>query len=203
MKSATIIILLIFTLISTSAVPKEQVSVIGKVVDNFILKNTENKYVSLLDFPQAKGFVVIFTCNHCPFAKLYKKRFNDLNAKYSKLGVTLIAINPMDSIIYEDECLSDMKKVARAGKYNFNYLQDASQKVANMFGANHTPQAFIIWKEDDIWIIKYSGAVDDNGEHPEKANSFIANALNELLDNNIVSTPETKSFGCSIYYRKK
>lgn len=202
MKSIKILILLILALICTSAAPKEQVSVIGKVVDNFILKNTENKFVSLIDFTQAKGFIVVFTCNHCPFAKLYKKRFNDLNAKYSKLGVPLIAINPMDSLIYEDESLSDMKKVAKSGKYNFNYLQDASQSVANMFGANHTPQAFVIWKEDDRWIIKYSGAVDDNGEHPEKANSFVANAVNELLANSIVSTPETKSFGCSIYYRK-
>jgi peroxiredoxin len=199
----TILIFLIFAFFTNIASTKEPVSVIGKVVENFVLKNTENKYISLLDFKQAKGFIVIFTCNHCPFAKLYKKRLNDLNSKYSKLGVPLIAINPMDSLIYEDECLSDMKKVAKAGKYNFNYLQDASQNVANMFGASHTPQAFVIWKEDDLWIIKYSGAIDDNGEHPEKANSFIANAVNELLANSIVSTPETKSFGCSIYYRKK
>lgn len=199
----TILIFLIFAFFTNIASTKEPVSVIGKVVENFVLKNTENKYVSLLDFKQVKGFIVIFTCNHCPFAKLYKKRLNDLNSKFSKLGVPLIAINPMDSLIYEDECLSDMKKVAKAGKYNFNYLQDASQNVANMFGASHTPQAFVIWKEDDLWIIKYSGAIDDNGEHPEKANSFIANAVNELLANSIVSTPETKSFGCSIYYRKK
>ncbi|MCX6148131.1 MAG: redoxin domain-containing protein [Candidatus Kapabacteria bacterium] len=198
-----ILIFLIFAFFTNIASTKEPVSVIGKVVENFVLKNTENKYISLLDFKQAKGFIVIFTCNHCPFAKLYKKRLNDLNSKNSKLGVPLIAINPMDSLIYEDECLSDMKKVAKAGKYNFNYLQDATQNVANMFGASHTPQAFVIWKEDDLWIIKYSGAIDDNGEHPEKANSFIANAVNELLANSIVSTPETKSFGCSIYYRKK
>ena len=66
-----------------------------------------------------------------------------------------------------------------------------------------TPHAFVIWKENKQWIIKYSvAAIDDNGEHPEKANPYIANAVEDLLDGKPVKMPETQSFGCAIFYRK-
>lgn len=75
--------------------------------------------------------------------------------------------------------------------------------VGKNFGAEHTPQAFVIWKVDNQWIIKYTGAIDDNGEHPELAHSFIANAVDELLKNQPVSMPETASFGCKIFYKNQ
>ena len=175
---------------------------IGTVVNDFTLKNIDNSNISLSNFKDAKGFIIVFTCNHCPFAKLYPKRLNDLNTKYKALGVPLLAINSMDTLVYEEESFELMQKKAETEKLNFPYLFDAMQRVGKNFGAEHTPQAYIIWKENNAWVIKYSGAVDDNGEHPEKATSYIGNAVNELLNNKPVSKPETQSFGCRIFYRK-
>jgi peroxiredoxin len=175
---------------------------VGKVIPEFSLLKTDNKFVSLSNYPNAKGFIIVFTCNHCPFAKLYPERLNALNLKYTKLDVPLLAINSMDTAVYVDESFELMREKAMRENLNFPYLYDASQAVGKLFSADHTPHAFIIWKVNNQWVIKYSGAIDDNGEHPEIASSFIEPALNDLLANKEVSKPETASFGCRIYYRK-
>ncbi len=176
---------------------------INDTISDFSLLNTNNKYVSTLDYKKAKGFIVIFTCNHCPFAKLYTKRLNDLHKKYLKLNVPVLAINAMDYLIYEDESFEMMKARAKKDKFSFPYLHDKNQEVAKQFGAEHTPTAFIIWKEDAKWRIKYSGSIDDNGENPSIAVSFISKAVDELLHNKSVTEPVTESFGCRIFYREK
>lgn len=178
------------------------VSSIGKKINNFSLKNIDNKIISLNNFKNEKGLIIIFTCNHCPFAKLYTKRLNDLNTKYKALGVPLLAINSMDTLVYEEETFELMQQRAKLEKYNFPYLYDSKQTIGKDFIANHTPHSFVIWKENNNWIIKYSGAIDDNGEHPELATSFIGNAVEDLLNNKPVAKPETESFGCKIFYRK-
>ncbi len=174
----------------------------GKAISDFNLRNTNGKSVSLSDYRNAKGFIVIFTCNHCPFAKLYSKRINDLSAKYSALNVPLIAINSMDTLIYKEESFAKMKLKAKGDKFNFPYLQDAMQVVGKNFEADHTPSAFVIWKENNQWKIKYKGCIDDNGENPQLAKSFISNAVDDLLRGKSVTNPETESFGCKIFYRK-
>jgi peroxiredoxin len=178
-------------------------SPIGKTVNDFSLKNVDNKLVSLSDVSNVKGYIIIFTCNHCPFARLYPERLNNLNSKYKPLGVPLIAINSMDTLVYEEESFELMQKKAKSEKLNFPYLYDCFQTVGRDFGALHTPNAFVIWRENNNWVIKYCGAIDDNGEHPEKATPFISNAVNELLNNVPVSKPVTQSFGCRIFYRAK
>jgi len=117
--------------------------------------------------------------------------------------VQLIAINSMDTLAYEDEGFKNMQKKAKAESFNFPYLYDPLQIVAKNFKANRTPEAFVIWKQNNVWEIKYRGAIDDNGAEPEKVmNEYLKNAVNELLNNNIVYVQETASMGCSIYYRK-
>lgn len=175
---------------------------IGLVIPDFTLRNVDGKMISSVDYKNAKGFIVIFTCNHCPFAKLYSKRMNDLNSKYSKLNIPLIAINSMDSLIYSEESFNNMQLKAKMDSFQFAYLQDATQTVGKQFKAEHTPTAYVIWKENNLWKIKYKGAIDDNGENPELAKPFISNAVDELLQNKTVSEPETESFGCRIFYRK-
>src|ERR1700756_3023059 len=88
-------------------------SIIGKAGPDFTLRNVSGKNVSLKDYPKAKGFIIVFTCHHCPFAKLYTKRLNDLNTKYSALNVPLLAINPMDTMVYADECFCKMEERAK------------------------------------------------------------------------------------------
>lgn len=198
----TSILVLLTAMLSFKGNQHASQSVIGNAINNFSLRNIDNKKVSLTDVKNAKGYIIIFTCNHCPFAKLYTKRLNELNTKYKASGLPLLAINSMDTAVYKDESFDMMQKKAQSEKINFPYLSDAKQTVGKNFGAKHTPQAFIIWKEENNWVIKYSGSVDDNGEHPEEAIPLLANAADQLLQGKPISKPETESFGCRIFYRK-
>lgn len=197
-------LLLSFTLIITSIVFYSFATKDSQVqINDFKLKNTNGKFVSLIDYKEAKGFIIVFTCNHCPFAKLYPPRFNELNTKYKPLGIPLIAISSTDTIMYEEDTFSKMIKKSINENFNFPYLFDGEQSVAKNFNAQKTPHAFVIWKENDKWVIKYSGAIDDNGAEPKKVQThFVRNAVEALLNNKPVEITETKSIGCQIYFRK-
>lgn len=172
-------------------------------ITNFTLKNVNGKLVSLSDYPEAKGFIIIFTCNHCPFAKLYPERLNILNDRYKKLDVPLVAISSMDTVNYEDDTFLLMIQKAKKEKFKFPYLYDADQSIAKLFGAQKTPHAIVIWKKAGHFEIKYSGAIDDNGMHPKQVkNEYIRRAIDELLQGKQVSIPETQTIGCQIYFRK-
>lgn len=174
-----------------------------KVVGNFKLKSaTSNQWVSLTDYKEAKGFIVVFTSNKCPMAKFYSKRLNQMDAKYKRLGVPVLAINSMDTLVYAEESFKLMQKKVKKEQLNFPYLQDKKQKIAKEFKATHTPQAFVIWKNKGKYEVKYEGAIDDNAGEPEKAkHHFLTEAVDELLNNKEVTTPKSESFGCRIYFR--
>ena len=174
-----------------------------KSIQPFALRNVDGTIWCLDSQNSAKGFIVIFTCNHCPFASLYPSRFNALQAEFAPKGVPVIAVNSMDSALYEDESFVKMQAKAKVDGFVFPYLQDASQAVGKQFGAEHTPQCYVIWKENGKYLVKYSGAIDDNGEDAAKAHSFVAAAVKDLLSNKPVTQPQTESFGCRIIYRRK
>lgn len=174
-----------------------------KIVGDFSLKNTDGRIVSTRDFADAKGFIIVFTCNHCPFAKLYPPRLNALNAVYAKQGVPLIAISSSDTVLYEDDSYTRMVAKAKNEHFSFPYLMDDMQQVARNFGAQKTPHAFVIWKEDGKWVVKYNGAIDDNGAQPDKVTRhYVADAVDQLLMGMPVALKETKSIGCQISMRK-
>jgi peroxiredoxin len=174
-----------------------------KEVNNFHLKNTDGKTVSLSDYKDAKGYVIVFTCNHCPFAKLYFQRLNELNSKYKSLGIPVMAISSTDTVTYEDDGYLKMVEKSKAEKFNFPYLLDAEQSVAKNFGAQKTPHAFVIWKVDGSLKIKYNGAIDDNGAEPNKIqHPYLSDAIEALLSNKEIKFVETKSIGCQIHFRK-
>lgn len=201
--SMLIICVFLFTAFSLQSFRTDFTTGTPKVIHDFNLKNVDGKMVSLSDYKEAKGFIIIFTCNHCPFAKLYSKRMNDLHTRFSKLNVPLLAINSMDTLVYEEESFALMKQKAKKDKFNFPYLQDETQEIGQAFGAEHTPMAFVIWKVNNEWVIQYKGAIDDNGMHAKQAKPFIANAVNDLIAHKEVSEPMIQSFGCRIFYRKK
>lgn len=174
-----------------------------QVVQEFRLRNVDGKFVGLQDFPSAKGFIVIFTCNHCPFAKLYPARLRALSEKYAALGVPLLAISSTDTVQYEIDGFEEMARRSRKDKYNFPYLQDGDQRVAQDFGAQKTPHAYVIWKANDAWVVRYNGAIDDNGGDASAVTQrYVADAVDALLAGKSVATTETKSIGCQIYFRK-
>ncbi len=176
---------------------------ISKSVHDFRLKNVDGNFKSLKDYPNAKGFIVVFTCNHCPFAKLYPPRLNELNQKYRIKGVPLIAISSTDTVVYEGDSYALMVEKAKNEHFNFPYLQDDMQTVARDFGAQKTPHAYVLWKEHDQLVVKYNGAIDDNGAEPSKVkHQYIADAVEDLLAGKPVTVKETKSIGCQINLRK-
>ncbi len=175
-----------------------------KTVTDFSLLNTNGKMVSLADYPDAKGFVIIFTCNHCPFAKLYPQRINALHDKYLPLSVPVIAISSTDTIVYEEDSYQNMVQKANAEHFKFPYLYDNTQAVAKNFKADQTPHAFIIWKENKNWVVKYNGAIDDNGAEPQLVqHRYVEEAIDALFKNKDFVTKETRSIGCKIHFRKK
>lgn len=173
-----------------------------KTIKNFSLKSTDNKVISLEKYKNAKGFIIVFTCNKCPMAKLYSERLNGLSAKYKSKEIYLMAINAMDTVAYKEESFKLMQKKVKIENLNFPYLQDKFQKVAKQFGATHTPQSFVIWKDFfGKWVIKYEGSIDDSALEPSKANHYLETAVDQLIQNKTVTNPYTKSVGCRIYYR--
>ncbi len=177
-------------------------SLLGLHIADFRLQGVDGNTYSLSSFDSARGCIVVFSCNHCPFAKLYTGRLNALAARFAPLHVPLLVINPMDTTMYEEEGLANMLIRAREAHFKFPYLIDPSQAVARSFRAKHTPQAFVVWKENNRWVVRYAGAIDDNGEHPELAQAFVANAVESLLESKTPTVQHSASLGCRIIYRK-
>src|ERR1035437_8171690 len=139
---------------------------IGDEAADFKLKNVDQKMVSLSDFGDAKGFIVIFTCNHCPFAKAYEDRIIALNNKYASQGYPVIAINPNDPKLEPIDSYEGMQKRAQEKGFTFPYLMDEGQTIYPQYGATKTPHVFLLNKENGKNIVRYIGAIDDNYANP-------------------------------------
>jgi peroxiredoxin len=173
---------------------------IGDVATDFKLKNIDGKYVSLSDYPDAKGFVVVFTCNHCPFAKAYQDRLITLDKEYKGKGYPVIAINPNDPSLVPEDSYEAMQTRAKEKSYTFPYLSDESQEVYRTYGATRTPHIYVLQKEkDNKLIVKYIGAIDDNYQDPSAVTqTYLQNAINDLLAGNDPKVSSTKAIGCTI-----
>ncbi|AZQ44932.1 thioredoxin family protein [Nonlabens ponticola] len=172
---------------------------IGDIATDFKLINIDDTYVSLSDFPDALGYVVIFTCNHCPYSKAYEDRIIALDKKYKKLGYPVIAINPNNPQEYPDDSFINMKKRAADKGFTFPYLMDSKQDIYPQYGATKTPHVFLLNKEEGNSVVRYIGAIDDNHQDENKVkNHFLANAIDALLENEEISPTKTIAIGCSI-----
>ena len=173
-----------------------------KAID-FSLKNINGKMVSLADYKAAKGFIVIFTTNHCPFAIKYQERINALNKKYESKGYPVIAINPNDSTISPVDSYSNMIIRAKEEHFSFPYLLDGSQDIAKAYGATKTPHVYLLQKSNDGLIVKYTGAIDDNTEDAAAVNKkYVELAVDALLAGKEVSITSTKAIGCGIKWKQ-
>lgn len=172
-------------------------------IDSITLKSMNGNNFQLKQFPNTKGFIVVFTCNHCPFAQLYSNRLNAIYQEYASQQVALIAVNSMDTLMYAEESFQLMQAKAKQDKFLFPYLQDADQRFGKAFNAEHTPQVFVLWKDSSAYNIRYQGSIDDNGQDSAQVNNhYLETAVDALLKNEVVKVPFTESFGCRIFYRK-
>lgn len=172
----------------------------GDKATDFKLKSVDGKFYSLSDYKDAKGFIVVFTCNHCPFAVKYEDRVNELAKKYTKKGYILLAINPNDPVVQPADSYDLMKERAKEKGFVFPYLFDEGQKIFPQYGATKTPHAFLL---DKNHVVKYIGAIDDNAEDAAMVKEkYLENAI-AALERNTEPTPSvTKAIGCSIKVKK-
>lgn len=173
----------------------------GDTATDFKLKSVDGKIYSMADYKDAKGFIVVFTCNTCPFAVKYEDRINDLAKKYKSKGYILLAINPNDPIAQPDDTFEFMQKKAKDKKFAFPYLVDEGQKIYPQYGATKTPHVFLL---DKNHVVKYIGAIDDNSDDASAVKEkYLENAI-AALENGQAPMPETtKAIGCSIKVKKK
>ncbi|MBR9920748.1 MAG: thioredoxin family protein [Bacteroidetes bacterium] len=169
---------------------------VGDKAPDFELLGVDGETVSLADFEDAKGFIVTFTCNHCPFAVLYEDRLIELHNEYAPKGYPVIAINPNDPEIVPDDSFDNMKKRAEEKGFPFVYLFDKGQTVYPAYGATRTPHVYLL---DANQIVRYIGAIDDNARDPEAVEvKYVENAIAAMEKGEKIDPDFTKAVGCSI-----
>lgn len=178
-------------------------ALIGMVAPQFALKNIDGKQVALTDYSAGKGAIVIFTCNHCPYSKLYEDRIIALDAKYKEMGFPVVAINPNDPVQYKSDNFANMKKRAKEKGFTFPYLVDESQEIAQAYGATRTPHVFLVVNEGDKQIVRYVGAIDDNAQDEKGVETrFLETAIDKIAKGENPEPEYTKAVGCGIKWKK-
>ncbi|WP_452223615.1 thioredoxin family protein [Lacinutrix chionoecetis] len=204
MKNVVKLALLLALIISVTAFTKSDKTKndgykIGDVATDFKLENINGKMMSLSDFDEAKGFIITFTCNTCPYAVAYEDRIEALNKKYAPKGYPVIAIMPNNVKVKPGDNMEAMQKRAKEKGFTFPYLMDKGQDVYPRYGATKTPHIYVLEKTEEGNIVRYIGAIDDNYQDAnEVKNKYVENAVNALLNGEEVEVNETKAIGCSI-----
>ncbi len=176
---------------------------VGDYAKDFELRNVDGKMISMDSYSDAKGFIVVFTCNTCPYAKAYESRIMDLDKKYASKGFPVIAINPNDISQQPEDSMEYMKKRSQSKGYTFPYLRDDSQEVAKAFGATKTPHTYLLNKEaDGKYRVEFIGAIDDSpNDASDVSEAFVENAINALLSGKKPTVTEKRAIGCTIKWK--
>jgi peroxiredoxin len=175
---------------------------IGDTVADFKLKNVDGKMVALSDYKTGKGAIVIFDCNTCPYSKAYNDRIIALNKKYAPKGFPVITINANDPGISPGDSFEEMAAQATRKQYDFPYLVDETQTVAQSFGATNTPHVFVLKKDVADFKVAYIGTIDNNSRDASAVTKkYVEDAVESLLAGQTVSTPNTKAIGCGIKWK--
>lgn len=194
-----IVILMVVATISAFTIHNSQGYKVGDVASDFKLKNVDGTMVSLADYKEAKGFIVVFTCNMCPYSVANEDRIIALDKKYKEKGFPVIAINPNDPEVSKGDSFEGMKVRAKEKGFTFPYLFDEGQKVYPMYGATKTPHVYILNKQDDKLVVEYIGAIDDSSRNENNVKErFVEDAVNALLKGEKPSKTDTRAIGCSI-----
>jgi peroxiredoxin len=169
---------------------------IGDTARDFELKNIDGKTVSLSDYEGARGYIVIFTCNTCPYSKMYEQRIIELHEKYASQGFPVVAINPNDPQKSPGDAYDKMIKRAKDKGFPFPYLIDETQEVTKAYGATNTPHVYVLNKERKVM---YIGAIDNNPRDANNADkNYVEDAINAIKSSSKPKTTKTKAIGCTI-----
>lgn len=171
----------------------------GDIAPGFNLKNVDGAMVSPEDYPNAKGIIVVFTANTCPYAIAYEDRLIALGRKYNSKGYPVIAINPNSPEVSSGDSFKKMQERAKSKGFSFPYLFDEGQKVTNQYGARVTPHIFLLKKEGSQYKVVYTGALDNDTQNvnPEKK-LYVEDAIAALEAGKEINPAFTKAIGCTV-----
>ncbi|MDX2071083.1 MAG: thioredoxin family protein [Haliscomenobacter sp.] len=173
---------------------------VGDIAPDFQLKSTSGKMVSLKDYKNVKGYIVVFTCNTCPYAQAYEQRIIDLHNKMAPMGWPVVAIMPNDPSVQPGDGFDKMLERAKVKKYPFEYLLDEGQKVFPIYGAVRTPHVFLLDKDRKV---RYIGGVDDNSEDETLiTRRYVEEAIAAVEKGGEPDPSLTKAVGCMIKVKK-
>ncbi|MGN6872110.1 MAG: thioredoxin family protein [Solirubrobacteraceae bacterium] len=172
---------------------------IGDVAPDFALPDTAGRRWSVAQYDGAPATVLVFRCNHCPYALAWQDRIADVARDYAARGVRVLAINANDADRYPRDSFEAMKDRVAREDWPMPYLHDATQEVAREYGAKVTPDVFVL---DPEGRLRYRGAPDANYDKPEERAEWLREALDAVLAGAIVERPETKPVGCSIKWKR-
>lgn len=178
---------------------------VGDMAPNFKLKNIDGKMYSLEDVKDAngndaKGYIVTFTCNTCPVAKMYEQRIIDLHNKMAPLGYPVVAIQPNDPEVKPGDSFTAMQENAKEKGFPFVYLLDDGQEIFPQYGASRTPEVYLL---DATHKLRYHGAIDDNsGDAEAVTENYVEMAVAALENGKDPDPSDIKAVGCSIKVKK-
>jgi peroxiredoxin len=172
------------------------VTAIGDRAPTFSLPDTEG---AVHEPGGAPATVVVFTCNHCPYALAWHDRIVGVARDYAERGVRVLAINPNDAERYPHDSLQAMRARVEAGEFErVPYLRDESQDVARAYDAKTTPDVFVL---DAEHLLRYRGAPDSDYDDPAQNAALLRGALDAVLDGRDADPVQTPPVGCSIKWR--
>lgn len=154
---------------------------------------------SIEDYADAAVLTVVFTCNHCPYARHVEDTLIEIAREYAETGVAFVAINSNDPDLYPDDSFEKMATRAREKNYPYPYLFDGTQEVAKSYGAVCTPDVFVFDRDRRL---AYRGRVDESRPGMGESTGWdLRNALRELLESGTVTIEQYPSIGCNIKWR--
>jgi len=166
------------------------------VLTDVKMTDVSGKSVSIDDIKMDNGVLVLFSCNTCPFVKKWEGRYNDIKKWADNNDVGMIVLNSNYQKRSGDDSLEAMKEKAKSEGYNFLYVVDEESQIANAYGGQTTPHAFLF---DGDYNLVYKGAIDDNYDSAaEVSKAYLKDAMKSLGSNQEVAVNETKPVGCSI-----
>jgi thiol-disulfide isomerase/thioredoxin len=174
---------------------------LGTIAPDFRLPNIDGTMLSLGDIATGKGLVVMFICNHCPFVKHVAPELVRLANDYEPRGIRFVGISSNDVVAYPDDSPEMMKKEAAEMGYEFPYLYDETQQVAQAYRAACTPDFFVF--DGDTRLV-YRGQLDDSrpGNGKPLDGSDMRRALEQILSGAQVPTDQRPSIGCNIKWKR-
>lgn len=166
------------------------------VLTDVKMVDISGKSVSIADVKKGNGVLVLFSCNTCPFVLRWEGRFNDVKKWADKNDVGMIVLNSNYQKRDGDDSMEAMKKHASEKGYDFYYVVDKDSRIANAFGGQTTPHAFLF---DGDLKLAYKGAIDDNYKSADEVSqAYLKEAISSLGEGKKVAVAETKPVGCSI-----